>query len=119
MVLASRTRVAPPAGPGVACGHDVAVLIRLAYLTVTHAFAVLRLLPMSNRDKDVEILALRHQITWTSAAATGSVASSTNIDMPPELHGRNFRQAHDRLMQQGRWSPGLTRTATAHRGANR
>jgi hypothetical protein len=30
---------------------------------VTNAFAVLRLLPMNNRDKDVEILALRHQIT--------------------------------------------------------
>jgi putative transposase len=40
-----------------------AVLLRLAYLGVANAFAVLRLLPMSNRDKDVEILALRHQIT--------------------------------------------------------
>jgi hypothetical protein len=39
------------------------VLLRLADLGVTNAFAVLRLLPMSNRDKDVEILALRHQIT--------------------------------------------------------
>jgi hypothetical protein len=27
------------------------------------AFATLRLLPMSDRDKDAEILALRHQIT--------------------------------------------------------
>jgi hypothetical protein len=39
------------------------VLLRLAYLGVTNAFAVLRLLPMSDWDKDVEILALRHQIT--------------------------------------------------------
>ena len=39
------------------------MLLRLAYLAVTNAFTVLRLLPMSNRDKDVEILALRHQIT--------------------------------------------------------
>jgi transposase len=39
------------------------VLLRLAYLGVTNAFAVLRLLPMSNRDKDMEIPALRHQIT--------------------------------------------------------
>jgi hypothetical protein len=38
------------------------VLLRLAYLGVTNAFAMLRLLPMSNREKDVEILALRHQI---------------------------------------------------------
>jgi putative transposase len=38
------------------------VLLRLAYLAVTNAFAMLRLLPMSNRDKNAEILALRHQI---------------------------------------------------------
>ncbi|MEV6863787.1 hypothetical protein AB0M44_22610 [Streptosporangium subroseum] len=38
------------------------MLLRLAYLTMTNAFAVLRLLPMSDRDKDTEILALRHQI---------------------------------------------------------
>ncbi|MBB6344350.1 hypothetical protein ACWGH8_34605 [Nonomuraea muscovyensis] len=38
------------------------MLLRLAYLTVTNAFAALRLLPMSDRDKDAEILALRHQI---------------------------------------------------------
>ena len=39
------------------------MLLRLAYLTVTKAFAALRLLPMSDREKDAEILALRHQIT--------------------------------------------------------
>jgi putative transposase len=39
------------------------VLLRLALLGVTNAFAVLRLLPMSDWDKGVEILALRHQIT--------------------------------------------------------
>ncbi|WP_083751305.1 integrase core domain-containing protein [Saccharothrix sp. ALI-22-I] len=39
------------------------MLLRLAYLGVTNAFALLRLLPMSDRDKDVEILTLRHQIT--------------------------------------------------------
>ncbi|GAA1294071.1 integrase core domain-containing protein [Saccharothrix xinjiangensis] len=39
------------------------MLLRLAYLGVTNTFALLRLLPMSDRDKDTEILALRHQIT--------------------------------------------------------
>ena len=38
------------------------MLLRLAYLAVTNAFAVLRLLPGSDRDKDAEILALRHQL---------------------------------------------------------
>ncbi|MEW2079746.1 integrase core domain-containing protein [Streptomyces sp. NPDC013433] len=39
------------------------MLLRRAYLTMTQAFAMVRLLPMSDRDKDAEILALRHQIT--------------------------------------------------------
>jgi transposase InsO family protein len=38
------------------------VLLRFVYLAVTHAFATLRVLPMTDREKDVEILALRHQI---------------------------------------------------------
>ena len=38
------------------------MLFRLAYLGVTNALALLRLLPMSDRDKDAEILVLRHQI---------------------------------------------------------
>jgi putative transposase len=39
------------------------VLLRLAYLGVANVFALLRLLPMSSRDKDAEILALRHQLS--------------------------------------------------------
>ncbi|WP_196450873.1 helix-turn-helix domain-containing protein [Planomonospora sp. ID82291] len=39
------------------------MLFRLAYLAVTNTFAALRLLPMGDREKDAEILALRHQIT--------------------------------------------------------
>jgi transposase InsO family protein len=39
------------------------MLLRLAYLGVANALAMLRLLPMGDHDKDVEILVLRHQIT--------------------------------------------------------
>jgi hypothetical protein len=39
------------------------VLLRLAYLGLTNTFALLRLLPMTDRDKDTEILVLRHEIT--------------------------------------------------------
>lgn len=39
------------------------MLLRLAYLAETNGLAMLRLLPMGDRDKDVEILALRHQVT--------------------------------------------------------
>ena len=38
------------------------MLLRLAYLGVANVFALLRLLPVSNGDKDAEILALRHQL---------------------------------------------------------
>ncbi|WP_443068701.1 hypothetical protein [Streptomyces sp. NBC_01361] len=43
--------------------QDEFVLLRLAYLTVTNMFDALRLLPMSDRDKGAEILALRHHLT--------------------------------------------------------
>jgi putative transposase len=39
------------------------VLLRLVYLAVTNVFALLRLLPVSDWDKDAEMLALRHQVT--------------------------------------------------------
>ncbi|MFF1691012.1 MULTISPECIES: hypothetical protein [unclassified Streptomyces] len=38
------------------------MLVRLACIAVAHAFTALRLIPMSDHDKDVEILALRHQL---------------------------------------------------------
>ena len=38
------------------------MLLRLAYLGITSTFALLRLLPGSDRDKDAEILTLRHQL---------------------------------------------------------
>ena len=37
-------------------------MLRLAYLALTNTFALIRMLPMSDRDTDVEILALRHQL---------------------------------------------------------
>ncbi len=45
------------------------MLLRLAYLGVTNVFALLRLLPMSSRDKDAEILVLRHQLSVLQRAA--------------------------------------------------
>jgi putative transposase len=38
------------------------VLLRLFYLALTGMISFLRLLAMSNADKDIEILALRHQL---------------------------------------------------------
>jgi putative transposase len=39
------------------------VLLRLAYLTVTNAFAVLRLLPVGDRDKDVVATRKSHVVS--------------------------------------------------------
>lgn len=38
------------------------MLLRLAYLGLTNTFALLRLLPTTDRNKDIEIVVLRHQI---------------------------------------------------------
>jgi putative transposase len=38
------------------------VLLRPPYLALTSVFAFIRLLPMSDTDKDIEILTLRHQL---------------------------------------------------------
>ncbi|GAA3482633.1 hypothetical protein [Streptomyces yanii] len=43
------------------------MLLRLVHFGVTNAFALLRLLSTSDRDRIVETLALRHQITDWSA----------------------------------------------------
>ncbi|NBE93205.1 integrase [Nonomuraea sp. KC401] len=56
------------------------MLLRLAYLTVTNTFAALRLLPMGDRDKDVEILVLRHQITVLER----QLGADTRVRFAPE-----------------------------------
>jgi putative transposase len=56
------------------------VLLRLAYWTVTNAFAVLRLLPMTDREKDAEILVLRHQITVLERQLDGARVRFTGPD---------------------------------------
>ncbi|MFI7114790.1 hypothetical protein ACIBK9_51355 [Nonomuraea sp. NPDC050227] len=56
------------------------MLLRLAYLTVTNTFAALRLPPMGDRDKDVEILALRHQITVLER----QLGADTRVRFAPE-----------------------------------
>jgi putative transposase len=38
------------------------MLVRLSYLTLSSVFTLARLLPMSDTDKDIEILTLRHQL---------------------------------------------------------
>ncbi|WP_327003216.1 helix-turn-helix domain-containing protein [Dactylosporangium sp. NBC_01737] len=56
------------------------MLLRLAYLGVTNALAMLRLLPMSDRAKDAEILALRHQLTVLERQLHGQKPQFTPAD---------------------------------------
>jgi putative transposase len=45
------------------------MLLRLAYLGITNTFALLRLLPGSDRDKDVEILGVATSARGLTAPA--------------------------------------------------
>ena len=54
--------------------------MRLAYLTVTNAFAVLRLLSVGDRDKDAEILVLRHQVAVLERQLGGKKVRLTPTD---------------------------------------
>ncbi|WP_431904457.1 hypothetical protein [Nonomuraea sp. bgisy101] len=56
------------------------MLLRLAYLAVSNAFGALRLLPMGDRDKEIEILALRHQITVLER----QLGTDTRVRFAPE-----------------------------------
>jgi putative transposase len=69
--------VVVPVAAGRGC---LVVLLRLAYLGVTNTLAMLRLQPMSDRAKDVEILALRHQITVLERQLHGQRIQFTRAD---------------------------------------
>jgi hypothetical protein len=56
------------------------VLLKFAYLGVTNAFAILRLLPMTDRDKDTETLALHHQIATPERQLNGQRVRFTADD---------------------------------------
>jgi transposase InsO family protein len=57
------------------------MLLRLAYLAATNTFALLRLLPMSDREKDIEILALRHQLLVLQSQVGKPVFTDTDRAM--------------------------------------
>ena len=58
------------------------MLLRLAYLGLTNTFAMFRLLPISTQDKDLEILALRHQIGVLQRQLGGTRPRFTMADRP-------------------------------------
>ncbi len=51
------------------------MLLRLSYLALNGMITLLRLQAMSNADKDVEILTLRHQLAVPQRQIDGGVGS--------------------------------------------
>jgi hypothetical protein len=73
------------------------MLLRLAYLGITNAFTLLRLLPGSDHDKDIEILSLRHQLA-VFAAPTRRAAGPVRRGRPRTL--RSIRALVLRLARE-------------------
>lgn len=59
------------------------VLLCLAFLAAASALALLRLLPMSGRDKGIEILALRHCCSFCSARSAGLCSPAPTVRSLP------------------------------------
>jgi putative transposase len=56
------------------------MLLRLAYLGITNAFTLLRMLPGGDRDKDIEILSLRHQLAVLQRQLAGQQVRFEPVD---------------------------------------
>lgn len=69
------------------------MLVRFAYLAVSHVFAALRLLPMTDSEKDAEILALRHQLAVPKGKPCKDLASKALDERSgPRSVGEGIRQ---------------------------
>jgi hypothetical protein len=94
------------------------VLLRLAYLTVTNIFALLRLLPVNGKEKNAEILALRHQVLVLHrqlGPARARFARLTGLYWQPCWAGSRGRQPSECTSWCAR-TPCSAGTATFSRG---
>jgi hypothetical protein len=63
-------------------------VLRLPYLALTGVFALLRLLPTSSTDKDVEIVVLRYQLASCNAKSTSHASPHpTGLSLQPYYTG--------------------------------
>ncbi len=103
------------------------MLLRLAYLTMSNAFAVLRLLSVSDRDKETEILVLRHQVAVLERQLGGKKVRFTPADRallaamlhrlrPQALRGMRLLVRPDTVL---RWHRDLVRKRHAARSRPR
>jgi putative transposase len=69
------------------------VLLRRAYLALTNTFTLMRLLLMSDQEKDIEILALRHQlIVWQRQAGKPAFTQTDRMMLAGPLHPNGTAQ---------------------------
>jgi putative transposase len=94
-------------------------MLRLVYLALTNTFTLMRLLPTGDQDKDIEILALRHQLIVLQRQVGKPVFTQTDRMMlagllrhlPPEkLHQLLLLVRPDTLL---RWHRDLTKRRRA------
>jgi hypothetical protein len=80
-------------------------VLRLAYLAMTNTFALIRMLPVSDRDKDVEILALCRTVAGRCCddqveACAGRALGRDGIGLQDEHVQQADRQGHAHAAQQ-------------------
>ena len=100
------------------------MFLRLAYLGITNVFALLRLMPGSHRDKNAEILSLRHQLAVLQRqlgeqrvrfepADRAPLAALLHHLLPrPSLHGLRLLVRPDTIL---RWHVTSSHAATRRR----
>jgi hypothetical protein len=59
------------------------VLLRLPYRALTSVFTLIRLLPMSDTDKDIEILTLRHQLAILQRQTNNRASPRQTVSCSP------------------------------------
>src|ERR1044072_5004067 len=86
------------------------MLLRLAYLGITNAFTLLRLLPGSDRDKNIEILSLRHQLAVLQRQLDGQQSRATVV--------RSYASGLSRRTIRGQAEPSAPNASRARSAAS-
>jgi hypothetical protein len=96
------------------------VLLRLAYFGLPNTFALLRLLPTTDRIRDTEILVLRHQIAVLHGNSLADRALLTALLHHSLVSGRAVHShiSHRRTLHCG-WLPRNFHRPERHRTTNR
>ena len=78
------------------------MLLRLAYLALTNMLTLMRLLPMGEQEKDIEILALRHQegLSYQEIADIAQIPPGTVMSRLARARGKLKERLAARIGKQ-------------------